>query len=77
MDFLRHTFAVTSLAQMAEAGVDLYSTLPILSAYLGHKSLNSTDNYVRLTAEMFPGLLKDVDMVCLNVFPDIKNYEAN
>ena len=74
---LRHTFAVTSLAQMAEAGVDLYSTLPILSTYLGHKSLSSTDNYVRLTAEMFPGLLKDIDMVCLNVFPDIKNYEAN
>jgi site-specific recombinase XerD len=74
---LRHTFAVTSLAQMAEAGVDLYSTLPILSTYLGHQSLSSTDNYVRLTAEMFPGLLKDIDMVCLNVFPDIKSYEAD
>jgi integrase/recombinase XerD len=74
---LRHTFAVASLAQMAEAGVDLYCTLPILSAYLGHQSLSSTDNYVRLTSEMFPGLLKDIDMVCLNVFPDIKSYEAN
>jgi len=73
----RHTFAVTSLAQMAEAGVDLYSSLPILSAYLGHQSLSSTDNYVRLTAEMFPGLLKDVDLICLNVFPDINSYEAN
>jgi integrase/recombinase XerD len=74
---LRHTFAVTSLAQMAESGVDLYSTLPILSAYLGHQSLSATDSYVRLTAEMYPGLLKDIDMVCLNVFPDIKDYEAN
>ena len=74
---LRHTFAVTSLAQMAESGVDLYCTLPILSTYLGHQSLSATDSYVRLTAEMFPGLLKDVDMVCLNVFPDITSYEAN
>jgi integrase/recombinase XerD len=74
---LRHTFAVTSLAQVAESGVDLYSTLPILSAYLGHQSLSATDSYVRLTAEMYPGLLKDIDMVCLNVFPDIKDYEAN
>ncbi|NMD03081.1 MAG: tyrosine-type recombinase/integrase [Bacteroidales bacterium] len=74
---LRHTFAVTSLAHMAESGVDLYSTLPILSTYLGHQSLSSTNSYVRLTAEMYPGLLKDIDMVCLNVFPDIKCHEAN
>jgi len=74
---LRHTFAVTSLALMAETGVDLYCTLPILSTYLGHQSFSATNAYVRLTAEMFPGLLKNIDMVCLNVFPDIKSYEAN
>ena len=74
---LRHTFAVTSLAQMAESGIDMYSTLPILSAYLGHQSLSATDTYVRLTAEMYPGLLKDIDRVCLNVFPEIKSYEPN
>jgi integrase len=74
---LRHTFAVTSLAQMAESGIDLYCTLPILSAYLGHQSLSATDSYVRLTAGMYPGLLKDIDMVCLNVFPDINCHEAN
>jgi hypothetical protein len=62
---------------MAESGVDLYSTFPILSTFLGHQSLSATNSYVRLTAEMYPGLLKDIDMVCLNVFPDIKYYEAN
>ena len=30
---LRHTFAVTSLANMAAAGIDLYASLPILSNY--------------------------------------------
>jgi integrase/recombinase XerD len=74
---LRHSFAVTSLAKMAESGVDLYTSLPVLSTYLGHQSLSSTNTYVRLTAEMYPSLLKDVDMVCLNVFPNVENYEAN
>lgn len=74
---LRHTFAVTSLANMARNGVDMYCMLPILSTYLGHQCLSSTDSYVRLTAEMYPDLLKEVDMICLNVFPDIKDYETN
>lgn len=74
---LRHTFAVTSFASMAEAGIDLYASLPILSNYLGHQSIDSTNNYVRLTSNMYPGLLKDVDTVCLDVFPKFKHYEAD
>lgn len=74
---LRHTFAVTSLANMAEAGIDLYVSLPILSTYLGHQSLGATDHYVRLTASMYPGLVKDVDLLCLNIFPKIHHYEAD
>jgi integrase len=74
---LRHTFAVTSLAQMAESGVDLYAMMPILSKYLGHQSLSATDSYVRLTSEMYPALLRNIDMICLNVFPDIKYHESN
>lgn len=66
---LRHTFSVHSLAMMAEAGVDLYCSLPVLSTYLGHQSLEATDKYVRLTAEIYPALLRDVDTICLNVFP--------
>ena len=74
---LRHTFSVHSLAMMAESGVDLYCCLPILSAYLGHQSIAATNGYVRLTSEMYPGLLRDADMVCLNVFPNTFEYEAN
>ncbi len=74
---LRHTFAVTSLANMADAGIDLYASLPILSTYLGHQSLESTNHYVRLTANMYPGLIKDVDMMCLDVFPKLRNHEAD
>lgn len=74
---LRHTFAVTSLAHMADAGIDLYVSLPILSNYLGHQSLEGINHYVRLTSTMYPELLKDVDTVCLDVFPKFKNYEAD
>lgn len=74
---LRHTFAVMSLANMAEAGIDLYASLPILSNYLGHQSIGATNHYVRLTANMYPDLLKDIDTICLDVFPKFKNYEAD
>ena len=72
---LRHTFAVTALANMADAGIDLYASMPILSNYLGHQGLRSTNHYVRLTANMYPDLIRDVDMICLDVFPKFKNYE--
>lgn len=74
---LRHTFSVHSLAMMAESGEDLYCSLPILSAYLGHQSLEATNSYVRLTAEIYPDLLRDVNMVCLNIFPNIGPHEAD
>lgn len=74
---LRHTFAVNSMANMADVGIDLYASLPILSTYLGHQSLEATNHYVRLTANMYPDLIKDVDMICLDVFPKLNNYETN
>lgn len=74
---LRHTFAVTSLAGMAEDGIDLYASLPILSNYLGHQSIGATNHYVRLTSNMFPGLINDMDTICLDVFPKSNDYEAN
>jgi len=70
---LRHSFSVHSLSKMVESGIDLYCALPILSTFLGHQSLEATNAYVRLTAEMFPGLIHDIDMQCLNVFPNYKN----
>lgn len=66
---LRHTFAVHSLASMAEQGIDMYANLPILMTYLGHKSLSSTNNYIRLTQEIYPELSQKIDMVCFNVYP--------
>lgn len=74
---LRHTFAVTSLATMADNGIDLYVSLPILSNYLGHQSLGATEHYVRLTSNMFPQLAGELNTVCLDIFPKYRNYEAD
>lgn len=68
----RHTYSVHALASMVEEGLDLYYALPILSACLGHRSLDATEQYVRLTSEMHPGLIRDINAVCSYVFPPKK-----
>jgi integrase len=69
---LRHTFAVHSLVKMSKSGLDLYYSLPLLSTCLGHKSLKSTDQYVRLTAEIYQDLLKDGKEISAHIFPKTK-----
>ena len=46
---LRHTFAVKTLDLMYEKGYEYYTTLPILSKYLGDKCITHTEYYLRLT----------------------------
>ena len=74
---LRHTFSVHSLAKMAEDGIDLYYSLPVLSTYLGHKSIASTDGYVRLTADMYPHIISKVNNVCPYLFPEISKETSH
>jgi len=66
---IRHTFAIKSLMQMVRNGMDVYCCLPILSTYLGHQSIEATNNYVRLTSEMYPELVHKVEDELINVFP--------
>lgn len=68
---LRHTFCVNALVKMSEAGHDLYNSMPILMTYVGHKSLDATNRYVRLTQEMYPGVLSKLDETYKYVFPEL------
>lgn len=68
---IRHTFAVHSLMQQVKTGSDIYCSLPILSTYLGHKTLSGTERYVRLTQEMFPDIISQEESVSFYVFPSI------
>jgi len=75
---LRHTNAVHALVSMARTGVDLYTGLPIISANLGHHSLAATEQYVRLTASMYPDLESQSKPVNAFVYPKIGwTYDDN
>ena len=67
---LRHTFAVHSLRQLSERGEDLYTVLPVLSEYMGHSSVSATQYYLRLTAEVYPDMIKMVDSSFGDIYPE-------
>jgi len=67
---LRHTFCVNSLVKMAEEGMDLYTSMPVLMTYMGHKSLSATNRYVRITEEMYPNLIHRIDEAYRYIFPE-------
>ena len=46
--------AVYSFKKMVDAGMDMYVALPILSTYLGHKTIFATERYIRLTMGIYP-----------------------
>ncbi len=72
---LRHTFACHALARMADSGMDLYTALPILSCMMGHKSVESTEQYVRLTSARYPGMLDMCSGLNSYVLPKRKDGE--
>lgn len=73
---IRHTFAVHSLQKNLQQGMDSYVSLPILSAYLGHSGVRSTEYYLRLTAEIYPEFLLQAATVSDTVIPKVTDYEA-
>jgi integrase len=70
---LRHSAAIHSLASMANNGLDLYYCLPLLSCFLGHKSIESIDVYVRLTEEMYPDLLHKMEGINSFIFQEFND----
>lgn len=66
---LRHTFAVHTLQQWVTRGEDLTAMLPVLSVFMGHKSMKSTSRYLRLTVEVYPDVVRQVEETCAHVIP--------
>jgi len=73
---LRHTFCVNAMLKMSETGMDLYYSMPILSTYVGHQSIEATNRYVRLVSEMYPTLLNKVNTAYKFMFPEIAIEES-
>jgi hypothetical protein len=60
---------------MVDSGLDMYVALPILSAYLGHKSISATEQYARLTMSMFPYIEEKFKYKLEKVFAGV-DYEV-
>ncbi len=74
----RHTFAVRSFKQMIDQGMDMYVALPVLSTYLGHKTIYATERYVRLTMELYPYIEEKCSAKFHSVFGKVADlYETN
>lgn len=72
---IRHTFAVHSLQTAVEAGHDPNAFLPFLCTYLGHRNLSATERYLRLTAEVYPSVIKSMDGIMNRIIPEVESYE--
>ena len=72
---VRHTYAVHALEKMINEGQDIYCTLPILSAYLGHRGIESTEKYLRLTEEAYSSIINTIAPLYTDVFPKVVHHE--
>lgn len=68
---IRHTYAVHALEKMINDGQDTYCTLPILSVYMGHRGIESTEKYLRLTEEAYGSVIDTIAPLYTDVFPEV------
>lgn len=69
---LRHTFAVHTLQNQSNAGIDRFYAVPILSTYMGHNDIYGTELYLQLTPEYHESVVKRTESYVGNVFPEVQ-----
>ena len=72
---IRHSYAVHALEKMVNDGQDVYCTLPILATYLGHRGIESTEKYLRLTKEAYGSIIDSIAPLYTDVFPEVVHHE--
>lgn len=72
---IRHTFAVHALEKMVLENRDIYCSLPILSTFLGHRGIESTEKYLRLTTEAYDSVIVTMEDFYHDIFPEVSNHE--
>lgn len=71
----RHTFSVHCLKKWVLEGKDLMVYLPILQTFLGHDSLVETAYYLKLTADVYPNIIKVIEAHCNNLIPEMEETQ--
>lgn len=70
----RHTFAVNSYRNQYYSGIDNYRTAPIISVYMGHDRLTSTEQYLHFCEENYQDILSITEQYT-GVFPEVPDEE--
>jgi integrase len=68
---LRHTFCSKSLEQMLDSGMDLYTAIPILAAYVGHVNFRDTESYIHFTEKAYQDFL-DKQEPLRRIIPEVE-----
>lgn len=68
----RHTFSVHCLKKWVLEDKDLMVYLPILQTFLGHDSLVETAYYLKLTADVYPNIIKVIEAHCNELIPEME-----
>jgi len=66
---LRHGYACHALLRWCREGADLNAKLPVLSTYMGHRSLAGTQRYLHLIAELYPEITVRANAAFGDVIP--------
>lgn len=72
---MRHVFVFKSFAGAEKAGRSVDASVPYLSIYLGHDSLQETEKYFKFSSELFPEAMELFSEYSANVFPEV-SYET-
>ena len=67
----RHVFAFKSFAQNERNGRSTNDTIPFLSIYLGHVSLNETAKYLKFSNEMYPEAIDNFGAYMEDLLPEV------
>ena len=74
---LRHVYCVHCMKRWVLKGKDLTNLFPYLSAYLGHSDFRGTQYYLRLTADLYPDIIKKTEAALGYLIPEGGMYEEN
>jgi integrase/recombinase XerD len=66
---LRHSYCVHRLKDWTLSGADISSLLPYMSAFLGHADFRGTEYYLRLTADLYPEIVKKMEELYGSIIP--------
>lgn len=71
---IRHTFCTMSLDKMLSAGINLYTAVPILAAYVGHVNLTNTEYYIHLTMHGYESFIQS-ESILKSLIPEVDVHE--